>query len=153
MANQSKATSQQKDNSRPTFTFTDDAEIISTYSRRQGIEDGVLVDLHQGELNDLINEAGFRWPIACTSTVFFECIDVTPAARRAGNDIKGRLWDILQTMKNAVRRIGEQTTPELFFDVLVVRDRIQPTLTKLKVVAGPDDYGRPCLTIMFPDED
>src|SRR5262245_4121103 len=71
----------------------DDAEVISTYSRRQAIEDGVLVDLRQGELNDLINEAGFRWPIACTSTVFFECIDVTPAARRAGNDIKGRLWD------------------------------------------------------------
>ena len=82
----------------------DDAEIISSYSRRQAIEDGVLVDLRQGELYDLISEAGFLWPMACTSTVFFECIDVTPAARRAGNDINGRLCDILQTMKNAMRR-------------------------------------------------
>jgi hypothetical protein len=135
------------------MSFFDEAEIISTYSRRQAIEDGVLVDLRQGELNDLINKAGFRWPMACTSTVFFECIDVTPAARRAGNDIKGRLWDILQTMKNAMRRTGNQPTTELFFDVLVIRDRMQQTLTKLKVVGGPDDYGRPCLTIMFPEED
>jgi uncharacterized protein DUF6573 len=155
MAKQSKAVSRHKDNSRPSCTSTlfDDTDIISSYSRGQAIEDGVLVDLRQGELNDLLNEAGFRWPMASTSSVFFECIDVTPAARRAGNDIKGRLWDILQTMKNAMRRTGNTLTTELFFDVLVVRDRIQPTLTKLKVVAGPDDYGRPCLTIMFPEED
>jgi hypothetical protein len=41
----------------------------------------------------------------------------------------------------------------LFIDVLVVLDRIRPTLTKLKVVAGPDDLGRPSVMIMFPDED
>jgi hypothetical protein len=151
----SKAVSRHKDNSRRSSTCTlfDDAEIISTYSRRQAIEDGVLVDLRQGELNDLINDAGFRWPIACTSTVFFACIDLTPVARQAGNDIGGRLWDILQVMRHAVRKNGSEPTTELFFDVLVVRDRTKPTLTKLKVVAGPDDDGRPCLTVMFPDED
>jgi hypothetical protein len=46
------------------------------------------------------------------------------------------LWDILQTMKNAVRSNGEQATPELLFDVLVVRDRVHPSLTTLNVVAG-----------------
>jgi uncharacterized protein DUF6573 len=75
------------------------------------------------------------------------------SCRQAGNDIKGRLWDILQIMKNALRRTGNTPTTEVFFDVLVVRDRVQPSLTKLKVVAGSDGYGRPCLTIMFPDED
>jgi hypothetical protein len=94
-----------------------------------------------------------NFSLPCTSSVFFECIDVTPAARQAGNDIKGRLWDILQVMRHAVRKNGSEPTTGLFFDVLVVRDRIKPRLTKLKVVAGPDDDGRPCLTVMFPDED
>jgi hypothetical protein len=32
----------------------DDADVISTYSRAQAIEDGVLVDLRQGELEELV---------------------------------------------------------------------------------------------------
>ena len=38
-------------------------------------------------------------------------------------------------------KTGEEPTTRLLFDVFVVRDRIRPTLTKLKVVAGPDDNG------------
>jgi hypothetical protein len=28
-----------------------------------------------------------------------------------------------------------------------------PPLVRLKAVAGPDDQGEPCLTVMLPDED
>jgi hypothetical protein len=137
----------------PVHDLFEHADIISAYTRRQAIEDGVLVDLGQGDLRKLVREAGFIWPMTCTSTVFFECIDVTPAARRAGDDVKGRLWDVLWMLKQAVSRRRGQPLTEILFDVLVVRDRITPTLTKLKAVAGPDDDGAPCLTIMFPDED
>jgi len=34
-------------------------EVISSYSRAQAIDDGVLVDLMQGELASLVREAGF----------------------------------------------------------------------------------------------
>jgi hypothetical protein len=131
----------------------EDAEVISTYTRRQAIEDGVLVDLRQGELEALCRQGGFLWSIACTSTVFHDCIAVTPAAARAGCDIRGRLWDILQTLKATIQGRRQRPATEIFFDVLVVTDRIQPTTTKLKAIAGPDDYGRPCITIMYPDED
>jgi hypothetical protein len=34
-----------------------------------------------------------------------------------------------------------------------VVDRQKPTLVTLKAVAGPDDDGQPCLTLMLPEED
>ena len=69
-------------------TFLDYADIIHAYTRRQAIEDGVLVDLRQGDLESGGRQGGFLWPIACTSTVFHECIQVTPAAARAATILK-----------------------------------------------------------------
>jgi hypothetical protein len=107
--------------------WEEDAAVISTYTRRQAIEDGVLVDLRQGDLDAVCRQGGFLWPIACTSTVFHDCIEVTPAAARAGCNIRGRLWDILHTLKLAIQ--GRRPTTEIYFDGLVVTDRMQPTLT------------------------
>ena len=46
----------------------EEADLIHSYSRKQAIEDGVLVDLMQPGLVELVKEAGFRFPIAMTST-------------------------------------------------------------------------------------
>jgi len=126
--------------------------IISEYTRESAIEDGVLVDLRAGDLDEVVQNAGFKWPVAATSTVFAQCIELTPAAIRACNDIKGRLWDVLWMLKNAIARSqGSQTV--IMFEVYIVRDRIRPTLTKLKAVCGPGDNMEPVITIMFPEED
>ena len=45
-------------------------EPIASYSRRQAIEDGVLVDLTQPETVRAVREAGFKWPVAMTATAF-----------------------------------------------------------------------------------
>lgn len=127
----------------------EDAEVIHTYSRTQAIADGVLVDLMQGELGKAVREAGFRFPIAATARVFSECIDLTPAAKRACNDVQGRLWDVLTMLKPAAKRGGQVIT----FQVYVVRERKRPTLTTLKAVIGPGDNAEPVITIMFPEED
>lgn len=128
-----------------------DAEVIHTYSRAQAIEDGVLVDLRQGDLAEVVENAGIKYPIAATVEVFSECIDLTDAAKRAGNDIKGRLWDVLWMLKNAIRR--SKTTTGIDFEVLIVRDRTRPTRTQLKAVCGPGDNMEPVITIMFPNQD
>jgi hypothetical protein len=129
----------------------DDAEIISVYSRAQAIEDGVLVDLCQGEHGALVKEAGFKFPVACTAEVFADCISLTDAAERAGNDIKGRLWDVLWMLKLAIRRA--QRTDRIHFTVLVVRDRVRPTPTELVAVCGPGDDREPVITIQFAGQD
>jgi hypothetical protein len=129
----------------------DDAEVISTYSRAQGIEDGVLVDLRQGDLGKLVDEAGFKYPVACTAEVFASCINLTDAAKRAGNDMNGRLWDVLWMLKMAIRRAT--STDRITFTVRIVRDRVRPTPTELVAVCGPGDDAEPVITIMFPGQD
>ena len=45
-------------------------EPIAVYSRKQAIEDGVLVDLMQPETVGLVREAGFKFPVAMTAGTF-----------------------------------------------------------------------------------
>lgn len=125
---------------------------ISIYTRKQAIEDGVLVDLRQGDLDAVCKQSGIVWPIACTSAVFNGCIDLTDAAKRAGCDMTGRLWDILQLLRHAVLN-SQGRTDTVYFDVLVVTDYARPVLVKFKAVCGPGDRGEPVITIMFPEED
>ena len=133
-------------------TMFEGFDIIHTYTRAQCIADGGLVDLRQGELEQLVVDAGIRVPIACTAAVFAQCIELTPAAVKACNDIKGRLWDVLWMFKCAARgAAGGGDT--LYFELYVVRDRVRPTKTKLKAVIGPGDDGEPCITVLFPEED
>ncbi len=62
--------------------FWSDADIIDSYTRRQAIENGVLVQLsgpgYEGNpwVPDMVAEAGFRFPVAMTATVF--CRYVAP---------------------------------------------------------------------------
>jgi len=126
-------------------------DVIYSYSRAQAIEDGVLVDLCQNDLAEVVKDAGIKIPVACTAEVFSECIALTPAAERACNDIKGRLWDVLWMFMNAARKAGSRSV--VTFQVAVVRKRVRPTITTLKAVCGPGDNAEPVLTIMFPEQD
>lgn len=127
-------------------------ELAHSYTRKEAIADGVLVDLMDGELGVLVNQAGFKFPIAMTATAFKSFVELTPAAKRAGHDMKGRLWDILTMFKLAIRQSkpGEQT---LFFEFRAITDTHHPTRCKMKSVIGPDDGGAPCITLMLPEED
>ena len=43
--------------------------VISTYTRAQAIEDGVLVDA-----GSMAKEAGFNWPVALTAAAWADCV-------------------------------------------------------------------------------
>jgi hypothetical protein len=149
--------------------FWSDADIIDIYTRRQAIEDGVLVQLsgpgYQGDpwMPVMVAEAGFRYPVAMTATAF--CSYVSPLEGDEEKlapcqDIKGRLWDVLWMLKLAIRRgLGGEIVR---FCLRVVPNvpagyskpnPPRPKLVHLKAVCGPDDDGSPCLTIMLPEED
>jgi len=130
-------------------TATAEAFVVSRYTRAEAIDDGLLVDLMQGDLEAVVR-GSFRFPMACTSAVFLSCIALTPAAEKAGCDIVGRLSDILWMARNSVSHRSGSVS---LFQAYVVRDRRRPTLTTLKMVVGPGDDGEPVLTLMFPDED
>ncbi len=62
-------------------------EVISTYSRTQAIEDGVLVDA-----GAIAKECGFRWPVAITAAAWSDCVAWTDAdsAGQVHQDQSGR---------------------------------------------------------------
>jgi hypothetical protein len=126
--------------------FWDDAEVISSYTRAQAIEDGVLVDV-----SSVAREAGIKFPVALTFTVWGQYVEVPEGV--SCQDETGRLWDILWMFRCNARRGGET----LFFK-LYVRNHNRERLTSrdlvtLKAVCGPGDTPDPVITIMLPDED
>lgn len=119
--------------------------IISSYTRSQAINDGLLIDV-----SAMAREAGIRFPVALTNGVWASYVELTPAARRAGNDEQGRIWDILWMLRNTIRR---SAGTEAFFQVLVVTDRLRPSMVTLKVTCGPGDHEEPVITVLLPNED
>ncbi len=118
--------------------------IIYRYTRRQAIEDGVLVDV-----TPLAREAGIRYPTAMTATVWAACVDVPPAV--PWQDEKGRLWDLLSVLRFAIKAAKPADT--IAFKVHVQNDRHPARPVSLKACCGPGDDGEPVITIMLPDED
>lgn len=128
-------------------------DFIFRYSRQDAIADGVLVDISAlPDLAPLIKEAGFRIPIAITSTAFQAFIEPSQHAVEAGQDIKGRFWDILVTLHFSIKK-SDPRTDSIIFKFSSVTDSPKVVLCRLKAVIGPDDDGKPCLTLMLPEED
>ena len=128
--------------------MTEKYELIHAYTRRQAIEDGVLVDV-----SDTAREAAFRIPVAVTSAVWAEYVEVPPGV--AGQDERGRLWDVLWMLLVAIRVNGGGGGAEIRYRLHVRNDNRdgEPPLVELKAVCGPDDDGAPCVTVMLPGED
>jgi hypothetical protein len=124
--------------------FWEGAEIIDAYSRAQAIEDGVLVDV-----SSVAREAGIRFPVAMTRTVWSKYVEVPEGVKC--QDESGRLWDILWMFRTQAPRGGDT----LLFKLHVRNDNRErtPPLVTLKAVCGPGDTPEPVITIMLPEED
>ena len=126
-------------------------EVISTYTRAQAIEDGVLVDA-----GSMPTEAGFKLPVALTSAVWADCVAWTDSDSRKMpfQDQSGRLYDVLFMASFAIRtsaNAGDRLLYELY---RVPRDgySTEAKPVTLKLIIGPGDQGEPVLTILLPEE-
>lgn len=123
-----------------------DAEVIAAYTRAQAIEDGVLVDL-----SDLAREAGFRWPLAVTQSVW-AVIEPGHDLMEEGQSSIGRAWDLLNVLRAGLRTA--QGGHEVSFAPYFLREPGQPPRqVMMRAVSGPGDDGEPVITVMMPDED
>jgi hypothetical protein len=123
-------------------------EMIATYTRAQAIEDGVLVDMTQGDLGETLREAGFQLHTAMTATAFRQVIGVGDLP--AGQDVRGRWWDVLMVLRYAIARDGQ--TDRVHFQVSVWNGR-KGVNVNLWALIGPGDDAQPVLTIMLEGED
>ena len=127
-------------------------EVISTYSRARALEDGVLVDA-----GPMAKEADFKWPVAITAAAWSDCVGWSDAdgARQVHQDQSGRLWDVLFMAQHAIR-VSRSGGDRLSFQLYrVPRDgkSTEAAITKLKLIVGPGDQGKPVITILMPDQD
>ena len=133
--------------------------VISSYTRAEAIEDGILVDV-----TETAAEAGFKWPTAITRAAYERYVAVPPGL--SGQDIQGRLWDILRMLWVTIRTnksVGdccEFKLLVLFSDTADWQDNEvkHPAeegglrLVTLNSICGPGDDGEPVITIMLPTE-
>ena len=122
---------------------------VYSYTRRQAIEDGVLVDLSQwaGSGPDGMM-GGFSVPVAVTSGVWSD-INSIPPSKQGWQDVRGRAHDVLwMAFLAAKRNPGKDRVA--FRVILYVGRRSNQTYW---IHIGPGDNGRPVVTIMRPGED
>ena len=127
-------------------------DVISTYTRAQALEDGVLIDP-----GTMAAKAGFRWPVAITADAWVDCVAWTKddSAKQIHQDQAGRLWDVLFMASHAVQTSKESGDRILFQLFRVPRDghTTKAELVTLRMIVGPGDSGEPVITILLPHED
>jgi len=121
--------------------------VIHTYTRREAIADGVLIDV-----TETAKEAGFKMPVAVTASVWADYITVPTGVE--GQDERGRLWDVLMMLRFAIRS-GKGSGSIIRFRLYVRNDNREADLpeVELKAICGPNDDETPCITVMLPEED
>ena len=120
------------------------APVLFAYSRRQAIEDGVLVDV-----TETAREAGFKIPVALSRSVW-ERLVALPEGYRGFQDEAGRLWDVLWMARHYALRASDSDRVRMC--VLVrdirkdLRDSNRPSRKHFPIVAiGSGDRGEPVL--------
>lgn len=108
--------------------------VISSYSRAQAIEDGVLIDVSDTKAAGL-----YKHPVAITTALH------AAISKGAGKDVgtyDARLWDVLYLM---IGRAGAD--PDVFFRVKVGARNLD-----LWGNCGPGDDASPVITVGFPSD-
>ena len=120
--------------------------IIFSYTRKQAIEDGVLVDLTQSGFKRLLAMVGIKIHTAITATAFGQVITRTMDSAHAG-EVAGNTFRLLLTFRKAAEK--DRGTDRVFFEL----DDLDGQPAKLWAQVGPGDEGEPVITIMLEGED
>ena len=121
--------------------------LVYAYTRAQAVADGLQV-----EVSKVAAEAGIRFPVFLTRTVYDAFVTVPPGV--TAQDEAGRLWDIVWMLRFAVRK-SQHGQNRLPFALYVRNDNRRPRLIKLIATCGALDIDdpQPAITVMMPDED
>ena len=123
---------------------------ILAYTRADALADGVLIDV-----SVMAKEAGFSVPVAVTAALQADIEDIPS---ESGQDIEGRLWDVLWMGRLAVQQaINNGNESDMLYYELLLPLGSQCSATDepytVKSVIGPGVRGEPVLTLMKPGED
>jgi hypothetical protein len=124
----------------------DDMPVIFSYTRKQAIEDGVLLDV-----TEQANQLGFKVNTCVTDHLYSEYVVPPAGLEGEGQSIEGRLHDLLFRTLLAAKAIRDSDRAE--FDVLFLVAPGRWVTAHVVAVIGPGDQGEPVMTIMLPEDD
>lgn len=134
-------------------------DIIYAYTRKQAVADGEQIEVTTyGEelptIPSYCKQAGLRIPVFITRSVWDAYVKVPDGVE--GQDLTGRLWDVLYMTATAIRchvRKGLDGPAEVLLNVRNSSSRAAEMVT-LWCDCGPVDIDdpRPCLTIMTRED-
>ena len=119
-------------------------ELIHSYTRKQAIEDGFLIDV-----SEIAKEAGIILPVAISNSIWSGFIQ-PPGAVANYQDCEGRLWDVLNCLRFAASKTSGDTVT--FLVAFQMDEQVQKDVM-LKASCGPGDNAEPVITLMLPGED
>ena len=122
-----------------------DWPIIFSYSRKQALEDGVLVDA-----SNAAQALGFKQPVAIGDNLFNRFVIPPAELEGEGQSIEGRLHDLLMLAMVAARKGLNQD--RVLFDVLFVMRPGGREKVRCVIHVGPGDQGEPVITICLPED-
>lgn len=118
-------------------------DVISVYTRKQAMADGVLVDLTGLFPNDT---RIYKHPVACTMTVWHMIQD---ACDKTGEDAGVYVWDLCWMSNSPTAIVKDEGDLRLFRCGIPINGKAK----LFKIMVGPGDDYNPVITIMLPDED
>jgi len=120
----------------------DDADIVFKYTRKQALDDGVLVDV-----SEVAREAGIKFPVAVTQGVF----GILNETSSPGQSFQGRLWDLLMIFRMSISASKSDEVHFSGYFVMPGSEKAKPVSMWAK--CGPGDDGEPVITVMLEGED
>ena len=121
-------------------------DIIYSYTRKQALEDGVLIDV-----TETAKEAGFVVPVAVTNGLYAEYIEPSESLKNLGQTTNGSLWDVLFMLHLKIHNCPKANT--VIYTVAFEKENGMTDEINLKAVIDGGDDGNPVLTIMKENED
>ena len=123
-----------------------EADLIHVYTRKEALEDGTLFDV-----SATAREAGFLIPVALTAALHADVADLSGRHVTAGQDARGRLWDLLFLARMNAAKPENADASEFTFELYMpVGERRKYSA---KAMIGPGDDEQPVLTLLLPTED
>lgn len=117
--------------------------VISIYTREQAERDGILIDISG---RPEVKEAGFRVPVAITSTLW--SIVQVPEKLKESQDLSGRLWDLLWMSKPAVKEMIRKEDWLGVFKVIFLNELNESREHTIWIVFNPAEG----FTFMLPED-
>jgi hypothetical protein len=124
--------------------------IIHTYTRKQAIEDGVLMDLTRPGFDRLLKMLGIKIHTVMTATAFGQVVTRDFDSDHAGQAIGNTLMVLAAFRKEVDRKMrAKENIDRVYFTVPGLDNQD----VELWALIGPGDEGEPVLTIMLVGED